>query len=273
MKFLRSLLFFISGFSLCSYANVHVTVMGCNGVIFKMPGMTDDQKALVLTNGHCIGIGSFRTIYPDHKEIFIDKFVNYSYVTSIQWPNESFSYGKILFATMTYVDLAIIELETTYNELMEREHLIYSIAREIPHPETILEFNSHNKSTTDICEVDKIISVLKQGPWTWINSIRMKYSEQCHLIPGQSGTAGIEPKSGVIYGLVQTRSGGDTSCTLHNPCEVNTDKNIISTGVKFQPYAVAVAPLYDCYDESISSFDFNLNSCFLNSKFFTTREY
>ena len=33
--------------------------VGCSAALFKMEGMTLDQKALILTAGHCANLGSF----------------------------------------------------------------------------------------------------------------------------------------------------------------------------------------------------------------------
>ena len=264
MNYFKILLFVIS-LPEWSYANVRVDNMlgWCSGIIFKMPNMTDDQKALVLTNGHCIGYGSYNRFFPDDREIFINFNIPISqtiilYSSDSEW---AFDYKKILFATTTAVDLAIIELETTYKTLKEKNYTVYSIARELPRLGTIMEFYTYGHNKTDICEVDKIIPTLKEGAWTWNDSIRMKANEECRFISGQSGTAGIEPSSGLVYGLANTGYEGGTPCSFGNPCEV--DKEIISTGEIDQSYGVSVAPLYDCYDDNQAVFNFNLESCSL----------
>ena len=271
MNYLK-ILFFLALFSQSSdlYANVQINATGCAGVVFKMPNMTDDQKALVLTNGHCIGYGSYSVEpypnFPDNKEVFINFNTPFFetvtvYSDNLEW-DELFYYQKILFATMTDTDLAIIELETTYKTLKEKNYTVYSIAREFPRLGTIMEFYTYSYNKIDICKVDKIIPTLKEGVWTWNDSIRMKANEECRFIPGQSGTAGIEPSSGLVYGLANTGYEGGTPCSFGNPCEIH--KEIISTGERHQSYGVSVAPLYDCYDEDQAVFNFNPESCSLN---------
>ena len=73
-NFLLKIVFFLLSliFPILSYSNVSIPAGDCSGVIFKMPNMTDNQKALVLTNGHCIGLGRFNNRYPDDGEIFIN---------------------------------------------------------------------------------------------------------------------------------------------------------------------------------------------------------
>ncbi len=44
---------------LVSDAHANVKLSGCTGAVFIMPGMADDRNALVLTNGHCLGIGDY----------------------------------------------------------------------------------------------------------------------------------------------------------------------------------------------------------------------
>ena len=247
-----------------SYGNVQVdNLLGfCSGVVFKMPGMKDNHKALVLTNGHCIGYGSYNRFFPDEKEIFIDfnipipqKIIVFSSDSE-----STFDYQKILFATTTDVDLAIIELEITYKRLKKKNYTVYSISREFPQVGMIMEFYTYSYHKTDICKVDKIVPILKEGVWSFNDSIRMKASEECRFISGQSGTAGIESHSGLVYTLAQTGYEGSTPCSFNNPCEIDRE-GTVSTGELDQSYAASVALLYDCYDEEQAVFDFDLESC------------
>ncbi|HRI71806.1 MAG TPA: hypothetical protein PK156_46555, partial [Polyangium sp.] len=55
---------------------VAVLAGDCSGTLFKMDGMTVDQKALVLTDGHCVGVGSFMGQFPADGEVLQDLAVN-----------------------------------------------------------------------------------------------------------------------------------------------------------------------------------------------------
>ncbi|WP_375771225.1 hypothetical protein NR798_10095 [Archangium gephyra] len=254
--------------SLSSFANVAITAGDCSGALFRMPGMGDGQKALVLTAGHCIGIGSFREQFPADGELFLDHPVDESVIVkkTKNEDGERFGYKKILFASMTGTDLAVLELEATYKQLTDKGYVIHSVAQAAPAPGMIIEFNSYNRNVNSSCEVEKMIPLIKEGPWTWKNFARMKTGDSCRCQHGQSGTAGIEKRSKTIYALLQTMYEGGRPCTLNNPCEVAPKTGATTTGALLQAYAVPTLPLYDCYDKAKARFDFNLGSCKLNFK-------
>ena len=264
MKLLKTLFsFHLIIIATHAYSNVRVTSRGCSGVVFEMPGMTENHKALILTNGHCMGFGSYMGVYPNDGEFYINYLSSNSVVIKKNGQDQGkrFPYQKVLFATMTVTDLAVIELESTYRQLRKEGYTVYAIAQEEAQSGMIIEFNSYNQKAHNVCEVEKIVPILKLGPWTWNNSIRMKTNPQCRYSYGQSGTAGIEQNSGLIYGLVQTMYDGDRPNSLGNPYEVHYKEDGSSeslTGAAFQPYATPTNILYRCYDESHAKFDFEL---------------
>ena len=258
----------VSSLPLQFLANVQVTVGNCSGALFTMPGMSDEDRALVITNGHCVGIGTFKGMYPADGELLLDHAVSSSLVLKKieSESGERFSYKKVVFATMTGVDLAVIQLDATIKKIKANGYRIYSLAETLPQLGMKLEFDSFYANVHSRCEVDKDVAMLKEAPWTWRNAWRMKSEQNCCYVEGQSGTAGIEPESGLIYALAQTVYEGGQSCSLDNPCEVDPETGAISTGQPGQGYAVATASLYGCYNQESALFDFNLENCTLNFK-------
>ncbi len=249
------------------HGGVSVPAADCSGSFFKMDGMTDDQMALVLTNGHCVGLGSFQGRYPDNNELFID-YPSSSHVIARKDKSERgelFRYDRLLFATMTGVDLAVIELKVSYKDLMDRGHSIYTLAKEVPKPGSTLVFDSYNRDARSMCKVEKAIHQVKEGPWTWKHSLRLEASSHCSFVHGQSGTPGVDESSHLIYSLAQTVYEGQDPCTFDNPCEVSEDGHV-SVGKVGQSYAVPVTALYNCFQKELKKFDFNLATCDLNFK-------
>jgi len=269
MKFIELIIIISTIFwSYITFANVSVLSGDCSGTLFKMPGMNVHQKALILTNGHCIGFGKACEGHcPDSGELFIDHQVNGNVIvhkdnTEI---NEHVGYKKVLFATMTGVDIAIIELDVNYLSLQKKGYKIYSLARELPTLNMMLQFKSYNRNILSKCVVDKAVSFLKEDIWIWNNSYRMKADSQCQFIHGQSGTAGIASNNEFIYALAQTGYLGDNEpCSWDSPCELNPLTGNINMAEKGQGYAVPVALLYECYNKNSKKFNFNLSSCHIN---------
>ena len=251
-----------------TFANVAVVAGDCSGSLFKMPGMDDSKKALVLTAGHCVGVGSLDGRYPADGEVFLNPPARNSVIvrTTKNERGEGLGYRRILFASMTGTDLAVIELEASLRQLVEKGYLVYSLAPEIPKPGLTLEFDSYNRDVHSICEVDRIIPVVKEGPWTWENSVRLKVGPACRYQHGQSGTAGIDTRSKLIYAIAQTGYEGGPPCSLHNPCEVHPRTGATTTAEINQGYAIPTAALLGCYDQARREFDFDLRTCKLRGK-------
>ena len=251
-----------------SFANVTVIAGDCSGSLFKMPGMNDSQKALVLTAGHCIGVGSFRGRYPADGEVFFNHRVDDSVIVRATRGErgERFSYRRILFASMTGTDLAVIELESSFQQLIDKGYVVYSLAPERPRPGLTLEFTSYNRNGQSLCTVERIVPIVREGPWTWNDSIRMKAGPECQYQHGESGTAGIERGSKRIYALAQTGYEGGSPCSFNNPCEVDPDTGATTTALVNQGYAMATWALFGCYDRAATKFNFDLSTCTLTGK-------
>jgi hypothetical protein len=251
--------------SLSSFANVTVVAADCSGSLFTMPGMNDGQRALVLTNGHCVGVGSFEGRFPADGERFLGHVVEGSVILrkTRDEGGERFTYRKILFASMTGTDLAVIELEASFKYLIDSGYVVYSLAPELPRLGMTLEFASYNRPVTSTCEVEQIVPVVKEGPWTWNSSVRLKAGPDCEFQSGQSGTAGTEPGSRLIYALAQTGYEGGPPCSFNNPCEVDPRTGVTTTGRVNQGYAVPTAVLFDCYDRAGATFNFDRGPCTL----------
>ena len=251
-----------------SFANVAVVAGDCSGSLFKMPGMQDSEKALVLTAGHCVGVGSLDGRYPADGEVFLNHPASNSVIvrTTKNEPGERIGYRRILFASMTGTDLAVIELEASLRELVDRGYVVYSLAPEMPKPGLTLEFDSYNRDVHSICEVDAIVPIVKEGSWTWENSVRMRAGPACQYQHGQSGTAGVEMRSKLIYAIAQTGYQGGPPCSLNNPCEVHPGTRATTTAQIDQGYAMPTAALLRCYDQARRRFDFDLGTCTLRGK-------
>lgn len=209
-------------------ANVKVLVSDCSGTLIKMPGMGPEQKGLVLTSGHCIGVGSFNERYPDDKEIFINfEIKGRAQVRSSSKPlGKSYSYSKIIWATMTGVDIALIELDVSIGLIEKEGFRFYEPSEKTTFIGQELHFSSANKGYEQKCNVEDYVPILKEGPWTFHNALRA--SIDCQFIHGQSGTAGIDPIDGRIYAIAQTIYEGNEPCSLGNPCEVKeSNQNIV----------------------------------------------
>src|SRR5206468_1692219 len=94
-----------------------VALANCSGALVRFTKSADEDRAMVLTNGHCVG---WPMIAPG--KVVVDKEVaRRMWVLS---PSDGSKLGtvraeKILFATMTRTDMALYVLKETFQEITE----------------------------------------------------------------------------------------------------------------------------------------------------------
>jgi hypothetical protein len=249
---------------------------GCTATVFIMPGMTDDRKALLVTNGHCTGMGDYKwdgRNFPSPGEFFIDRDLQAhekSMLTIFKEGSQDgkrFGIEKIVFATLTGSDLAVIEINATYRDLRSLGYRIFDIAKSLPANGTKLLLHSYFLDYHGVCTVDHLVPALVEGPYEWNNVIRMKLSDGCRVYPGVSGSPGIIEGSNTIYAIANTEfTGLGKDCGIMDPCEKDMATGTLKQGAVQQSYAIPTAPLNGCYDGASARFNFTLRGCMLVKK-------
>ncbi len=244
-----------------------VGLSNCSAALIKFIGDENiDRKALVLTNGHCIGMGSFRyqfSRFPAPGEVFVDvdKRRKISLFSNSSTPVGSTFTTKLLYATMTDTDMGIYEAEMTYREIKEKydiDPLILSDAKpEAGDPIEVL--SGYWKRGYD-CRMDAEIPKLKEGDWIWLNAI--KYTQPgCETIGGTSGSPIINANDRTVVGVNNTGNNDDNkACSIMNPCEIDDDGNI--TDDDHMSYGQQTAYIYTCLDAKFN-IDLDIDGCLL----------
>jgi hypothetical protein len=207
----------------CARANA-VLPVGCTGTVFIMPGMTDEQNALLLTSGHCLDLGDYE--WQGARHLRPNQFIfNYSmdkidYAISVfssrGKDGKDYTAKRIVFGTITITDLAIIEINVTYSALKKSGYRVYQLARHMPNKGMTLEFSSYNANFDGICRVHGIVPIVVEGPYVWTNVIKMEVNEKCRVYPGVSGTPGILKNTNKIYAVGNTEYTGVGQRMLYN---------------------------------------------------------
>lgn len=231
-------------------ANAAVPAGDCSGTLVKMPDMPGSAPALVLTSGHCLGIGSHLWRFPAPGEIFVDEP---SRQPVVLFPDDGAAAARteravrIVFASMTDSDLALVELSVAIGELEDAGFTVRAMSSVPPVPWGTLVFASRNRDVTSTCRIEALVPVLREGPWRWHDYLRFAKAEDCRFVHGQSGTAGIDPLSGQVIAVAATVSEGGEACALNNPCEPYPPEPDVLTVRPQQSYGAPVAPLLACY--------------------------
>lgn len=195
-----------------------IKLSNCSGSLIAFNGQPLSSKAIVMTNGHCI---EKRGGYLNPGEVWSNRansramkiFDSKMKLTSVQAT-------KILYATMTDTDVAFYELSESYSEIYSRTNVRpFLLDSDRPFAGTRIDIISGYWDRGYSCEIDTMIYKVREGAWTWTDSI--KYTPGCDTIGGTSGSPIIARGERRVIGVNNTTNEEGKLCTLNNPCEVN----------------------------------------------------
>ena len=234
-----------------------VKLSNCSGSLIIFEGMPTSSKALVMTNGHCLSLpGGF--LKPG--EVVVNRAVNRTmrvYDNSMKL--HSIQATKIVYGTMTDTDVALYELTQSYDQIQNTTGVRPLLLAETrPVAGTKIDIASGYWDRNWACEIDGFVHALREGGWTFTDSIR--YDQGCDTIGGTSGSPIIEHGQRVVIGINNTSNESGERCTLNNPCEVDEAGRVVV--VKQRSYGQQTYQIYGCVDANFK-LDLALSSCTL----------
>ncbi|MFH9421385.1 serine protease [Streptomyces sp. NPDC017529] len=218
-----------------------VALSNCSGSIVRMPTSTDNDPALVMSNGHCLESGM-----PDPGEVVVDRPSSRSFtVLSASAGNlGTVRATKVAYATMTDTDVSFYELSSTYAQIKQRYGIkALDIATTHPAKGSAITVVSGYWKKTYSCNVDGFVPQLKEGGYVMKDSVR--YTAACKTIGGTSGSPVIDVASGKVAAINNTGNESGGRCTMNNPCEI--DENGKVTVRKGINYAQQIYTIPKCF--------------------------
>lgn len=232
-----------------------VKLSNCSGSLIMLEGQSADQKALVMTNGHCIQKPGG---YLNPGEVWVNRPLVRSigiYTKNMELKRTNTT--KIVYATMTNTDLALYELDMTYAQIRAQ----FGIEPLMLAPTRPLEFVKMNIPSgywdrNWACSTEGFAFSLREGDWTFTDSIR--YNQECDTIGGTSGSPIVEDGTRTVIGINNTSNESGERCTLNNPCEVDEAGRVVV--IKNRSYGQQTYQVYGCMNEAFK-LDLTLASC------------
>jgi hypothetical protein len=232
-------------------------------------GRSDDQKAYVLTAGHCSHVKEMQA-----TEVFVDVTTDVSFTVNFYFDSPgsdlfSFKGRRLVYLTQHTADLGIYELDVTIGELKSRGFTFYGLSKFPPDIGTEV-FNvglPMNYMSNEVdgnqawlhyseCKTGELVA-LKEHRFDWNHSFR----HNCSGVGGMSGSPLISKKTNEIVGVFNTVVGDETigmpDCSDSRPCEVQGD--VIQVFPEHN-YAQRVDIMAQCFNNE-GDFDLNLESC------------
>jgi V8-like Glu-specific endopeptidase len=195
----------------------------CSASLVRYAGSVSTDKALVLTNGHCYENG-----FLNPGQVLVNKTSTRN-ITLLR-PSSSNAgtvrATRILYGTMTKTDVILYEVNETYASIKSRLNVSpLTLAQQAPADGAGLAVVSGYWKRIYTCSVSKTIPTLREGNWTWQNSI--KYLQPgCETIGGTSGSPVVSTTTGEVIGINNTGNEDGERCTVNNPCEVDANGNV-----------------------------------------------
>jgi len=218
---------------------------GCSGALFQYEGQPDSDLALIMTNAHCLSV--------DEPAFEVIHDVPFSSSITLFDANDQetgrYRTQRLIYWTMYQTDFAILELENTYAEIKDESNVapfILSPTRPTVGDEIAVVSGFHEYVTE--CVIDDFVFGMEEDRWRWRDSIR--YSPECDVFGGTSGSPIVDKATGLVVGVNNTVNEGDAPCTLNNPCEVDQDGN--RTSLPSIGYAQQTYWVYSCLAEDFS---------------------
>lgn len=216
-----------------------VALSNCSGSVVRMPASEPDDPALVLSNGHCIESG-----FPAAGEVIVDQPSSRSFglLNSAGTRVATLRAGKIAYATMTDTDVSLYQLTSSYQQIQSR-YGIKALELNAAHPVqgTAIKVVSGYWKRIYSCNIDGFAYRLKEGEWTWKDSVR--YTSSCNTIGGTSGSPVVDNATGKVVAVNNTGNENGGRCTDNNPCEVDENGAVtVRRGINYAQQTYGIVP-------------------------------
>lgn len=205
-----------------------VALNNCSGSLVRTPNSAPGDRALVLTNGHCVKLMAAGEVLVNQPSSRTFRLLNGAgtQIATLQAT-------KLVYATMAGTDAALYQLNTTYGQI-EQQHRSRALELSATHPVsgTDIKVVSGYWKRIYTCKIDGFVHQLKEAQWTWKDSIR--YTSSCNTIGGTSGSPIVDVASGKVVGVNNTGNESGQRCTMNNPCEVDPSGNVtVRKGINY----------------------------------------
>ncbi|MCX4988766.1 MULTISPECIES: serine protease [unclassified Streptomyces] len=233
-----------------------VALSNCSGSVVRFPNSADTDPALVLSNGHCLETG-----FPDPGEVIVGQASSrtFSLLNSAGTKVATLRASKVAYSTMTDTDITIYQLTSTYATI-KNSYGISALTVQNTHPAagTAITVASGYWKRLYSCSIDGFVYRLKEGDWTWKDSVR--YTSACNTIGGTSGSPVVDQATGKVVAVNNTGNEDGERCTVNNPCEVDASGNVtVRQGIN---YAEETYQIPACFTTG-NKLDLTLSGCVL----------
>lgn len=214
-----------------------VSLNGCSGAVVRPPAHQPSDPALVMTNGHCVR-------FMESEEVVVDEPADRKFTLldpSGEGSLATLQASALVYATMFGTDVALYRLKSTYGEVEAMGGRALELSAEHPGVGVAIGVVSGYWRHVYSCEVDGYAHRLREGRYTWQDS--MRYTEDCRTRGGTSGSPVVDVATGKVVAVNNTGNEDGERCTDNNPCEVDENGEVtVRHGIGYAQQTHQIVP-------------------------------
>ncbi|NPD06956.1 trypsin-like peptidase domain-containing protein [Nocardioides sp. zg-1308] len=188
---------------------------GCSGAVVRWPAALDSDRAVVLTNGHCV-----RLPFLGAREVLVDQ-ERWTRIGLLDGRGEvamEVRGVRLQYATMFRTDVALLELRETYADLAAGGVTPMALSPHGPSRGTEVRIPSGYWGEQRACTTRGSAHRVHERSWDWWRSIRLPARGGCSIRGGYSGSPVVDRATGLVVGIANTGYVGGRPC-VDSACE------------------------------------------------------
>ncbi len=152
-----------------------VKLDNCSGALVRFEHSTDNDKAMVMSNGHCVSTGPFGGFIKP-GEFIANKAVKRTFQflnNDGSLSNNTVASTQLLYATMTGTDISLYELNVTFAQI-KAKFKVNALTLDANHPvdgEPINILSGYWQKGYS-CNINGFVYKMKEDAYEWFDSIR-----------------------------------------------------------------------------------------------------
>jgi hypothetical protein len=206
--------------------------------------------AYILTSGHCVDLGSLNI----SSDIPLDGHVDFDYFLGNMQNTERYALKKLVRSTMRGADLAIIELDTPLQSLLDKGIEPLKISPHLP-PNGMNLLIVGIPSGHENAPALRLSACPLEGAEDLVEDVyvfRAFHKHRCKgLAPGSSGSPVLDRISNQIVGVLSTSTRGvkaENRCQQNAPCEIDNGQPVLAPETSYSNPAIG---LKTCFSQGL----------------------
>lgn len=241
-----------------------VKLSNCSASLVRYETSIDTDKAMILTNGHCTGSFTKSGNMPRPNQYIQDQEIRGGFYNTASFLNAKTgapigraTLKRILYATMTGTDMALLQLDESYLDIEKKfsTKALTIASKRAEIGDKVFVVSGYHRETYH-CAVEAIVPELEEGGYSMFESIR--YARGCDTIPGTSGSPVLNADLNLVIGVNNTGNEDGGMCNMNNPCQKWPGKP--DEAVQGRAYGQQINTVYSCLTAD-RKIDLNLKGC------------